>query len=93
MTVLSQEQIEENLAGMNGWRLVEGEIQKTYEHENFVNAIAFVNRVADIAEAANHHPDILIQWNRVTLTISTHSEGGLTRKDFDLASKTDADHG
>jgi len=61
------------------------EIRKTYQFENFVQAIAFVNRVADAAEAANHHPDIDIRYSRVAIALTTHDEGGISDKDVALA--------
>jgi 4a-hydroxytetrahydrobiopterin dehydratase len=68
------------------WRREGATLVRDFERDDFVAAIAFVNRVAEAAESANHHPDILIHgWNRVRVTLSTHSEGGLTDKDFDLA--------
>ena len=66
------------------------EIRKKFELKDFVRAMGFVNSVALLAEKANHHPDIDIRWNAVTLTLSTHSAGGLTEKDFVLARKIDA---
>lgn len=61
------------------------EITRTYKFKDFKEALAFVNRVAELADAADHHPDIDIRWNKVKLTLSTHSAGGLTEKDFALA--------
>ena len=71
------------------WSLQGDEIRKQYTFKNFPEAIAFVNRVAPGAEAADHHPDILINYRRVTLTYATHSEGGLTDKDFAGAAMAD----
>jgi 4a-hydroxytetrahydrobiopterin dehydratase len=91
MALLSQEQVQERLAAAGEWRLGEGsEIVRDLSFEDFAAAIAFVNRVAGAAEAANHHPDILVHgWNKVRLTLSTHSQGGLTDADFGLASEID----
>src|SRR5918999_5087212 len=76
---------------MSEWRQEGEALVRDYEFKDFAEAMAFVNRVADLAEEANHHPDILVHgWNRVRLTLSTHSEGGLTRADFDLAARIDA---
>ncbi len=72
------------------WRLRRGAITRTYEFTDFVEAIRFVNQAARLAEAAWHHPDIEIRWNRVILVLTTHDAGGLTRKDFSLARKFDA---
>jgi 4a-hydroxytetrahydrobiopterin dehydratase len=85
--VLNKGQIKTHLAALHGWQRKGLEITKVYEHKNFVQAMGFVNSVAFLAEKANHHPDIDIRWNKVTLTLSTHSEGGLTEKDFTLAKK------
>ena len=82
MAKLSQPEAEQRMKGLNGWTLEGDAIRKQYTFANFPEAIAFVNRLAPEAEAADHHPDILINYKRVTLTYSTHSEGGLTDKDF-----------
>ena len=68
-----------------GWENNGKEITRTYKFKDFAEALAFVNKVAGLAEAADHHPDIDIRWNKVRLTLSTHSAGGLTAKDFALA--------
>lgn len=72
-----------------GWDRSGEVITRTFEHKDFAGALAFVNAVGAEAEKANHHPDIDIRWNKVTLALSTHSEGKLTQKDVDLASKID----
>jgi 4a-hydroxytetrahydrobiopterin dehydratase len=82
-------EIQQGLKTLNGWALDGDSIRKQYTFAGFPEAIAFVNRVAPNAEAADHHPDILINYKRVTLTYSTHSEGGLTVKDFDGAAAAD----
>jgi len=74
---------------MPKWRRRGVVIARTYEFKDFPAAIRFVNAVARLAEKAGHHPDIDIRWNQVTLTLTTHDEGGLTEKDFDLAKKFD----
>lgn len=90
MAKLSGSEIETRLGGSE-WRLDGEAIVRDFERADFVAAITFVNEVADLAEAANHHPDILLHgWNKVRLTLSTHSEGGLTASDFELAGKIDA---
>jgi 4a-hydroxytetrahydrobiopterin dehydratase len=97
MTVLNDQEIEQRLAGSEWLRerglLGEGEgevIARELQLADFAAAIAFVERVAAAAEAANHHPDILVHgWNKVRLELSTHSEGGLTQADFDLAARID----
>jgi 4a-hydroxytetrahydrobiopterin dehydratase len=72
-----------------GWTRVGEHIEKTVTRPDFAQAMAFVNRVAEVAEEKNHHPDIGISWNRVTLRLSTHDAGGLTALDFDLARAVD----
>ena len=85
MVLLSSEQINRELLSLPGWNLVGKEITKTFDRKDFVRAMGFVSSVALLAEKANHHPDIDIRWNKVTLALSTHSAGGLTEKDFALA--------
>jgi 4a-hydroxytetrahydrobiopterin dehydratase len=90
MALLSDEQIEQHLQD-GDWRREGDTIVRELGLEDFAAAIAFVDRVAELAEAANHHPDILLHgWNKVRLTLSTHSEGGLTEADFALAQQIDA---
>ena len=92
MATLSQEQVQEQLASVPQWKLRDGEgMERDYGVADFAAAIALVNAVAGLAEEANHHPDILVHgWNKVRLTLSTHSEGGLTDADFALARRIDA---
>ena len=73
------------LASLPGWTAANNEISKTFVFGNFVEAVAFVNRVADLAEAAGHHPDIDIRYNRVKIVLTTHDDGGVTDKDAALA--------
>jgi 4a-hydroxytetrahydrobiopterin dehydratase len=89
MSLLSTEQISERLKQLAGWeRDGEAAIVSERELADFAAALEYVNRVGELAEAANHHPDILLHsWNRVRLTLSTHSEGGLTAADFELAGR------
>ncbi len=83
---LSEAQIEESLSRLTDWRREADWLIRDLAFENFKQAMAFVNRVADEAEAMDHHPDILIHgWNKVRLSVMTHSVGGLTGKDFELA--------
>ena len=86
---LKKDEIKARLAGMTGWKLDDDEIEKKFQFANFKQSMAFVNSVADAAEAMDHHPDIEIKYNRVEMTLSTHSEGGVTEKDFTLAAKID----
>ena len=85
MSVLSDEQVTEQLAGLGGWSRQGDTIVHVETLADFKAAMLYVGAVAYLAEAANHHPDLTVQWNKVTLTLSTHSAGGLTDKDFALA--------
>ena len=90
---LSDDEIETQLRDLATWRRLGGDasaITTTYECEDFAAAIALVQRIADTAEEMNHHPDIDIRWNKVTLTLSTHSAGGLTQLDIEAAHRFDA---
>jgi len=89
MTKLSRGEAQRRVTDLVGWTLEADAIRKQYTFADFVGAIAFVNRIAPQAEAADHHPDILVSYKRVTLTYSTHSAGGLTTKDFEGAAAAD----
>ena len=86
---LTRTDAEQRMKTLSGWSLEGDAIRKQYTFADFPSAVAFVNRLAPHAEEADHHPDILINYKRVTLTYSTHSEGGLTVKDFEGASMAD----
>lgn len=89
MAKLNATQIKTGLKSVPDWKKSGSAISRTYQFKDFVAAIKFVNAVANLAEKAWHHPDIDIRWNKVTLTLSTHSEGGLTERDFKLAKQFD----
>ena len=89
---LSEEEIARAIDGLDGWARDGQTIRKQFTLAGFPDAIAFVTRLAFDAEAADHHPDIVINYKRVTLSFSTHSEGGLTQKDVDGARQADAVH-
>jgi 4a-hydroxytetrahydrobiopterin dehydratase len=89
MAKLKQDEISAGLAKLHGWTLEADAIRKQFTFGGFPEAIAFVNRLVPHAEAADHHPDILVNYKRVTLTYSTHDEGGLTAKDFAGAEMAD----
>ena len=92
MALLSDDAIAEGLV-QTGWERDGDAITREFELRDFAAAMAFVNQVAEMAEGANHHPDILLHsWNRVRLTLSTHSEGGITQADLDLAHAVDGLH-
>lgn len=89
MIPLSIQESESRLSLLAAWKIEAGELVNTFEFKNFVASLAFVNRVGDLAEEANHHPDIDIRYNRVRLTLTTHDANGLTESDFNLARKID----
>lgn len=83
---LNDDQINQQLTRLSNWHREGDEIIREFKFDNFKRAVEFVNRVADQAEALNHHPDIFIHdWNQVRLSVTTHDAGGLTEKDFNLA--------
>jgi 4a-hydroxytetrahydrobiopterin dehydratase len=90
MSLLSTEQIEQRLRALDGWRVERDAIVKQFTFAGFPEAVAFVSRLVPGAEAADHHPDITINYKRVTLAYSTHSEGGVTEKDFGGARMAEA---
>ena len=85
MATLADEEIATALEGLPGWERDGDQIAKQYRFGGFPDAVAFVVRISYAAEAADHHPDIDIRYNKVTVALSTHSEGGITAKDVDLA--------
>ena len=88
MSLLTKDEITKNLTSLSGWVQEEKQITKQFQFKDFMEALAFVNKTGTEAEKMNHHPDIFIHsWNKVKITISTHSEGGITKKDFQLAEK------
>lgn len=87
MALLDNTQISEKLSSLTGWERTGNEIVKSYKSKDFIASIGFVNKIAILAEKADHHPDILIQYSSVKITLSTHSEGGITEKDFNLAAE------
>lgn len=89
MQKLTHEETQTRLAGLAGWKIEGGELVKTFEFKDFVTSLSFVNRVGALAEKAGHHPDIDIRYNRVRLALVTHDAGGLTAKDFDLATEAE----
>ena len=85
MALLTETEIQERLEGLPGWERHGKEIRRTWAFADFEGSMAFVNGVAELAEAADHHPDIDIRYSKVTLVLSTHDAGGLTARDFALA--------
>jgi 4a-hydroxytetrahydrobiopterin dehydratase len=90
MTPLTESEIQGRLARVPGWQRRGSEITRSWSFADFKGSIAFVNRVAELAEAMNHHPDIDIRYSKVTLTLTTHDASGLTARDFALAEQIGA---
>jgi len=90
MALLGDNEIEAKLAALAGWERRGDAIAKAFDRGDFVGSVRFVDSLVDPAEEMGHHPDLEISWSTVTVTISTHSEGGLTAADFELATKIDA---
>jgi 4a-hydroxytetrahydrobiopterin dehydratase len=87
--VLSAQELEERLERLPEWALIDGALERAFQFRNFVEAMAFVNTVAGLAEEANHHPDIDVRWNKVRLALVTHSAGGITAADAEMAERID----
>jgi 4a-hydroxytetrahydrobiopterin dehydratase len=90
MALLSDAEIEAQLAGLPGWEREGAAISKNFKCEDFVGSVRFVQGLVEPAEEMNHHPDLEISWDTVKVTLSSHSEGGLTAADFELAGRIDA---
>ena len=90
MTLLDDSEIEQRLGELQGWQRSGEAIAKTFERGDFVGSVRFVESLVEPAEGMGHHPDLEISWDKVKVTISTHSECGLTANDFELAKKIDA---
>ncbi len=82
---LEETQIKKNLKELNAWKVIDVNLKKRFEFENFADALEFVNEVGEIAERRDHHPDITFGWGYAEFSITTHDTGGLTENDFDLA--------
>lgn len=89
MALLTEDQINEGLAKLDGWNQDGSAITKVYEKGDFTGSVRFAGAIVGPAEELGHHPDLEISWSTVRVSISTHSEGGLTEKDFELAGKLD----
>jgi 4a-hydroxytetrahydrobiopterin dehydratase len=90
MGLLSDEEIGSRLEALEGWERAGEEITKTFENEDFVGSVKFVDAIVAPAEDMGHHPDLEISWDKVKVSITNHAEGGLTENDFELAAKIDA---
>jgi len=87
--LIKQSELKDRMKKIPEWELEKNQIERTFEFDDFVDAIDFVDRVAEVAEEEEHHPDIDIRYNKVCLMLSTHSKGGLTELDFNLAERID----
>ena len=90
MALLDEGEIEARLQRLDGWVRSGDAIRKVYERGDFTGSVGFVNAITPVAEEMNHHPDLEISWGTVTVSLSTHSAGGLTAADFELASRIDS---
>lgn len=90
MALLSDSEVEARLAEHPGWERVGDAIVKSFKRGDFVGSVRFVDSIVEPAEAMNHHPDLEISWDEVKVSIATHSEGGITAADFELAARIDA---
>lgn len=90
MPLLSDEEVGSRLAERPGWERRGDAIERVFETADFVGSVDLLNRITPVAEEMNHHPDVSISWNRVTVSLSTHSQGGITASDFALAERIDA---
>jgi 4a-hydroxytetrahydrobiopterin dehydratase len=90
VALLGDAEVEEKLASLAGWRRSGDAIEKEFKRGDFVGSVRFVEALVEPAEAMDHHPDLAISWDTVTVSLSSHSEGGLTAADFELAAKIDA---
>jgi 4a-hydroxytetrahydrobiopterin dehydratase len=89
MDLLPDQEIAERLAGLDGWERDGESIVKTFSNGDFVGSVEFVKRLVEPAEDMGHHPDLEISWDKVTVSITNHSAGGLTEADFELAGRID----
>ena len=86
-TVLAEADVQQALRQLPGWKRNGKAIDRAFQFENFVKAMEFVNQIAEAAEAVNHHPDILISYNKVTLSLTSHDSGGVTQRDIKMAGR------
>ena len=89
MSVLEQQQIDQALESMPGWAVRDGMLRRRYEFADFAQALAFANRVGELAERENHHPDLLVGWGACEVAWVNHSAGGITQRDVEMARATD----
>jgi 4a-hydroxytetrahydrobiopterin dehydratase len=87
---MSDVEVKDQLSKLGGWEREGDALVREFEFSNFVGSVDFVSRLTPVAEEMNHHPDLSISWNKVKVSLSTHSEGGITENDFKLATKLDS---
>ncbi|MBA2239864.1 MAG: 4a-hydroxytetrahydrobiopterin dehydratase [Solirubrobacterales bacterium] len=90
MSTLSDEEVSARVERLDGWRRSGESIERSFDRGDFVGAVRFVDSLVEPAEEMGHHPDLAISWNEVTVTLTSHSEGGLTEADFELAGRIDS---
>ena len=90
MAALSEDEVRERLDELDGWEAAGGALRKRFDRGDFKGSVDFVNRITPDAEEMNHHPDLEISWDTVTVSLSTHSQGGVTESDFELAKRIDS---
>ena len=90
MAALDAQEIDRRLEGLPGWAREGGALRRDFKFDDFVGSVDFVNRIVPVAEGMGHHPDLAISWNEVSVALTTHSEGGVTQSDFDLAAEIDS---
>ena len=86
---LSNDEITDRLRSLRGWEIKQGKLTKAFKFDDFMGAVGFVDRLAPVAESEGHHPDLQVGWGRVVVELTSHDAGGLTSKDFRLASLID----
>ena len=89
MALLEDSEVEQRLGGLDGWERDGDVIRKTFERGDFVGSVRFIDSLVEPAESMGHHPDLEMSWDKVTISITNHAEGGLTEADFELAQKID----
>jgi 4a-hydroxytetrahydrobiopterin dehydratase len=90
MSCLSTSEIQSAISNLEGWELKENAIRKTFTFDAYIDSIAFINRLAELAEEANHHPDMIVGWCKIEIAFTSHDQGGVTTACIDMAKKTES---